>query len=63
MALPEFVKAQVEKKIQKLSDDRIPEHVKDKVDIGYKIRGNAVTIIEKDLFLQKISGSKYLLQK
>jgi len=47
MALPEFIIAQVEKNIQKLADDRISEHVKDKVDIGYKIRGNAVTIVEK----------------
>lgn len=47
MALPELIKAQVEKKLGKLCEDRIPEHVKDKVNLTYKIRGDAVTLLER----------------
>lgn len=46
MPLPTLVKTLVEKKVDEFCKKRVPEHVLDKVNLSYKIRGNSITIFE-----------------
>jgi len=50
MALPELVKALVEKKLGDYCEEKIPEWVRDKVKINFKLRGNSVTLVENRPF-------------
>ena len=47
MALPELTRKQVEKLLDKYCDDRVPPHVRDKVQIKYAFRGDTVTLYEE----------------
>jgi DUF3024 family protein len=47
MALPELTRKLIEKKIGDYCEWKVPSHVKQKIRIGFKIRGNSVTIIEE----------------
>ena len=47
MPLPDIQKKLIEQKVGKFCRSRIPEHVRDKVRMNYKIRGNSVIIIEQ----------------
>jgi hypothetical protein len=46
MNLPEFTKKLVETKLADYCERKIPEHVRDKVRLIYKIIGNKVTLLE-----------------
>ena len=48
MALTEFIKAQVVKKLDEYCD-QIPEHVRCQLKYSYSIRGNDVTMFEERL--------------
>ena len=47
MALPESTRRFVEKRLDTYCEERIPEHAKIQVRMGYKIRGNHVTLFEE----------------
>lgn len=46
MALPPLVRQLIEVKLMKYCERKIPPHVRDKIKLLYKIRGNSVTLIE-----------------
>lgn len=46
MALSEFTRKQVQTKLKAFCEGRIPAHLRDEVRLGWKIRGNAVTLFE-----------------
>ena len=46
MPLPILVKTLAEKKLKEYCENKIPVHVRDKVTLAYKFRGNSVTIFE-----------------
>jgi hypothetical protein len=47
MALPEFTKRLVESKLSSYCEQRVPLHVRDRVKLAFKIRGNSVTLFEQ----------------
>ena len=47
MALSALAKRQVEKKVAEYCEGRVPAHARHQVRMGYKIRGNSVTLLEK----------------
>ena len=47
MALPPLVKTYVESKLAQYCENRIPPHVRDKIKLKFKIRGNSVTLLEE----------------
>ncbi len=47
MALPALTKRLVEKRLDKYCKDRMPPQIRDKVRLGYKFRGNSVTLFEQ----------------
>ncbi len=47
MQLPDIQRKLVEEQVGKFCDERFPSHVKSQLQVGYNIRGNTVTIIEK----------------
>ncbi len=47
MALPELVRKLVEKKMRDYCEGKISPQIRHKIRIGFKIRGNSVTIIEE----------------
>jgi len=47
MALPVFVKAHVEAKLSQFIDRRCPSQVRDRLRLGFSIRGNSVTLFEE----------------
>ena len=46
MALPELVRLSVEKKLSKYCSKKVPHHVADRLRIGFRFRGNNVTLFE-----------------
>jgi hypothetical protein len=46
MPLPLLVKTLAEKKINAFCVKRVPEHVRDKIELSFKFRGDSVTIFE-----------------
>lgn len=46
MPIPDFIKALAEKKIGEFCERRVSPHVRHKVNLSYKVRGNSITIIE-----------------
>jgi hypothetical protein len=46
MPLPQLVREIAERKINEYCNNKIPEDVKDKIRLTYKIRGNSITIYE-----------------
>jgi hypothetical protein len=47
MALPEFVKRRVEERLAAYCEQKVPRHLRNQVRLGYKIRGNSVTLFEE----------------
>ena len=47
MALPESTKQFAEKRLDTYCDERVPPHTRHQVRLGYKIRGNYVTLYEE----------------
>jgi hypothetical protein len=47
MALPEFTRRLVESKLSSYCEQRVPLHVRDRVKLAFKIRGNCVTLFEQ----------------
>lgn len=47
MAIPSAVKLVVESSLISFVEQRVPPHVRDKVGIGYRFRGNSVTLFER----------------
>ena len=47
MALPELIKKLIEKKMRNYCEGKVPSHFRHKLRIGFRIRGNSVTIIEE----------------
>jgi hypothetical protein len=47
MALPELVKKRVEGKLKKYCEEKVPERVRDRVRVEFKIRGDNVTLLER----------------
>ena len=54
MPLPQAVKEVVETKLSQFCETRIPAHAKDQVRLGYKIRGNFVTLFEERPIFRQI---------
>ncbi len=46
MPFPDFIKALAEKKVGEFCEKRVPLHVRHKVNLSYKVRGDSITIIE-----------------
>jgi hypothetical protein len=46
MALPELVKLTVEKKLSEYCRKKVPPHVADQLKVGFRFRGNSVTLFE-----------------
>ncbi|PKL52265.1 MAG: transposase [Nitrospira bacterium HGW-Nitrospira-1] len=46
MPLPLLIKTLTEKKLKKYCENKIPSHVRDKITLSFKFRGNSVTIFE-----------------
>ena len=51
MPLPDIQRKQVEQKIEDFCKTRVPQELRHKKRLNYKIRGNSVTIIEYQPFL------------
>ena len=47
MALPDFTKNLIEKKLNDYCVKKVPAHVKDQYRLGFKFRGNSVTLYEE----------------
>ena len=47
MALPEHTREVVTKVLDRYCDERIPEHVRNKVRLVYRFRGHSVTLCEE----------------
>ena len=47
MALPDLTRRLVEEKLGEYCKRRIPAHLLDRVRVGFKIRGNSVTLFEE----------------
>jgi hypothetical protein len=47
MSIPDAVKVVVESSLISFNEQRIPEHVRDKVRLSYRFRGNSVTMYEE----------------
>jgi len=47
MTLPEFTKRLVESNMSSYCEQRVPLHIRDRVKLAFKIRGNRVTLLEK----------------
>lgn len=47
MALPEFTKKLIEKKLRDYCAKKVPSHVKDQYRLDFKSRGNSVTLYEE----------------
>jgi len=47
MSLTEFTKRLVESKLSSYCEQRVPLHVRDRVKLAFKIRGNSVTLFEQ----------------
>lgn len=46
MALPEFIKASVEKALTAYCSRKVPAHVSDRLKVNFRFRGNNVTLFE-----------------
>jgi hypothetical protein len=46
MALPPLVQQLVDAKLAKYCERKIPEHVRDKIKLVHKARGDSVTLVE-----------------
>ena len=46
MALPEFIKAIIEKKLGLFCNNRVPAHIRNKLNVSFETRANNVTIYE-----------------
>ena len=46
MALSDTVRHQVESKLKAFCDRRVPAHIRDKVNLTFRFRGNSVTLYE-----------------
>ncbi|MCK4414188.1 MAG: DUF3024 domain-containing protein [Candidatus Eisenbacteria sp.] len=47
MSLPALVRQHLETKLSTYCQQRIPLHMRDQIRIGFKIRGNSVTLFEE----------------
>ena len=47
MALPQFIRAMVESKLGSYCEKKIPPHALDTVRLGFRFRGNSVTLFEE----------------
>jgi len=47
MGLPALIKEQVENTLLRYCEARIPAHVRDRVRLSFKFRGNSVTLFEQ----------------
>ena len=47
MPLPNDIRQQVQQRLSEYCERRIPDRVRDRVRLGYKIRGNNVTLFEE----------------
>ena len=47
MPLPIFTRKLVEARLEEYCEHKVPSHVRDKVRLSFKFRGNTVTLIEK----------------
>jgi hypothetical protein len=47
MALPPFIRKSIENKLQAYCEEGVPDHIRDKLRYGFKIRGNSVTLFEE----------------
>ncbi len=56
MAIPSVVKLVIETSLISYIEQRVPPHVRDKVGIGYRFRGNSVTLVERRVPFRDPSG-------
>jgi hypothetical protein len=49
MPLPESIRQSVHRKLKTFCDQRIPIHLREKVRMGFRFRGNTVTLYEERL--------------
>jgi len=47
MPLPAGMREKVERRLERYCQGRVPEGVRDQIRLGYRIRGNHVTLIEE----------------
>jgi hypothetical protein len=47
MPLPKDVREKVEKRLREYCESKVPPELRDEVRVGFKVRGNFVTIFEK----------------
>ena len=47
MALPEFTKRMIESKLSSYCEQKVPLHIRDRVKLAFKIRGNSVKLFEQ----------------
>jgi len=47
MSLPKLIKSQVEQVMRPYCQSRVPPHVRDKLRVDFKFRGNSVTLFEE----------------
>lgn len=50
MALPELVRLGIEKKLSAYCRKKAPTHISDRFKVGFRIRGNSVTLFESRPF-------------
>ena len=53
MALSELEQANLEKRLSAYCEGRVPAHVRDKVRLGFRIRGNEIVLFEERPAFQK----------
>lgn len=46
-SLPELIRKKVDRDVARYCAGRVPEHLEEQIKIGYVVRGNAVTIVER----------------
>ena len=47
MPLPKHIREYVERKLTDYRTKRVPKHVRDRIKVGFQIRGNSVTLFEE----------------
>ena len=47
MPLPELIRQAIQLKLETYCEQRVPQHVRNKVRLGFRFRGNTVTLYEE----------------
>ena len=47
MALPDVTRARIEKRLSEYCENKVPPEMRDKHRLGFKVRGNSVTLFEE----------------